>query len=226
MFSAQAYGRLVHDDHIDDVPEGDSKFDDQFDEVHEDKGHNVYNYNAYNNHHEVFDHIDDLPEGDNDFDDQFDHINEENDHDVHGHNVLNQRKASPMYAPAPYDNSHIVNTHVANAYSHNAVVDRPVYAYGLNAVEKPIYAPAYGHNSVIEKPVYAYGHNAVLEKPVYAYGHDAVFEKPVYGHENVYGSGTNMHGVHGYGSGYRFSALNSPVTAGHYIGYGNKYQFR
>merc|ERR1719383_262318 len=32
--------------------------------------------------------------------------------------------------------------------------------------------------------------------------------------------------AHGYGSDYRFSGLHSPVTAGHYIGYGNNYQFR
>merc|ERR1712243_450581 len=34
------------------------------------------------------------------------------------------------------------------------------------------------------------------------------------------------YGAPGYGSDYRFSGLHSPVTAGHYIGFGNKYGFR
>jgi len=59
-------------DHIVYLPEGGTEFDNQFDQIHRDNGHNIYLDHSNNNHNDNLDHIEDLPAGDNAFDDQFD----------------------------------------------------------------------------------------------------------------------------------------------------------
>ena len=242
-------------DHIDDLPEGETEFDNQFDQIQEENGHKVY-VNSNINHQDHLDHVEDLPEGDNAFDDQFDQIQEEDYPNVHDKLPISlQKKFSSRFASDIHDQGNggiyapIINYaqgHGVNKpamYGSHVLVDAPaVYASHVHAFPA-VYANTYGHDSQA-----AYGHDsqATYGHDIQAtyghdsqdtYGHDSQVSYShdattahgldtlaVYGHDNVHDYGT--HGMQGYGSGYRFSGLHSPVTAGHYIGYGNKYQFR
>jgi len=62
------------------------------------------------------------------------------------------------------------------------------------------------------------------------YGLEAYVDSKEYDNEVLYfrqGYGVPVKGyVHAHGDDYKFSGYNTPTTAGHYVGYGNKYDFR
>ena len=125
---------------------------------------------------------------------------ESNDHGFYASNVVSTDSyGSHAYAPAVYANAPVEYANAANnAYAHNV---KPI-AHDIVGN----YAPA-----VYAKDSAAYYVNG---DESYAHVGDNSY---VHGYDDGHGS---------YDGRYRFSGRYSPVTAGHYIGYGNKYDFR
>ena len=91
-----------------------------------------------------------------------------------------------------------VNTHASKLYGHEA------------------YADTKGYSSEVYNSRQGYG------APVKGYGHQA----HVHTNEVYDNSGYDNSKGYTHGDDYNFSGSSAPTTAGHYVGYGNKYDFR
>ena len=133
---------------------------------------------------------------------------ESNDHGFYSSNVVSaDAYGQSAYSPAVYAKA---PAGYANAPFMHAIDARPV-----------VYA---ADKHVAQNVVYAQDSGAHYANSVDSYSH---------GDDNSYLKASDNSYAHGYGLGhgsydgrYRFSGMYSPVTAGHYFGYGNKYNFR
>merc|ERR1711915_583608 len=138
------------------------------------------------------------------------------------------------YAPAIHGHGGHVNELKSDLHyvdSRSAWGDEDHGFYASNIVEADAYAPS----AYVKAPVVAA--DAYAKAPVVAvdaYAPSAYVKAPVVYADApnvVYGQGSNAYGYDlghnaAYDGRYRFSGRYSPVTAGHYIWYGNKYGFR
>jgi len=166
---------------------------------------------------------------------------------IHGHGGhVNELKSDLHYVDsrgAWGDEDHgfyASNVVEADAYAHSAYVKAPVVAEDAHAPSAYVKAPvvavdAYDPSAYVKAPVVAA--DAYAKAPVVAvdaYAPSAYVKAPVVYADApnvVYGQDSNAYGYDlghnaAYDGRYRFSGRYSPVTAGHYIGYGNKYGFR
>merc|ERR1711915_551658 len=134
---------------------------------------------------------------------------------IHGHGGhVNELKSDLHYVDsrgAWGDEDHgfyASNVVEADTYAPSAYVKAPVVAADAYAKAPVVAVDAYAPASYVKAPVvYADAPNVVYAQGSNAYGYDL-------GHNAAYDGR------------YRFSGRYSPVTAGHYIGFGNKYDFR
>jgi len=137
------------------------------------------------------------------------------DHGFYASNVVE----ADAYAPSAYVKAPVV---AVDAYDPSAYVKAPVVAADAYA-KAPVVASAdaYAPSAYVKAPLVSYAPASYAKAPaVYADAPNVVYAQG----SNAYGYDLGHNAA--YDGRYRFSGRYSPVTAGHYIGYGNKYGFR
>jgi len=142
--------------------------------------------------------------------------------DVHGYTSPAVVHDSRVYAPASVLGAH------GDAYSHGVgygeMLDNTPVGYSLHSGS---------HRLITKQPVKFKYNNARAVVDTHSpkgYGLEAYVDSKGYDNEVLYsrqGYGVPVKGyVHAHGDDYKFSGYNTPTTTGHYVGYGNKYDFR
>jgi len=179
------------------------------------------------------------------YDDQFDEIIEDHSH---GHDYAHNDDAhnsgfggrlSSIVIPAIQQKYGPVMhaLHAPGPIMHALQAPNPSHGYGY-VHAAPRHAPAlythetYGRNFDVKSDFYNDHSNAFNQKHVPAMLAPKVYQAAKVDSHAAHAAGLNLHGNRmGYAApaahgDYKFSGRYSPVTAGHYVGYGNKYGFR